>query len=215
MALPYFPATISGLTATIDAISLIVSGVSSYFQDPNRALPAPPPVYSGEWKTFQVATQGPPGYVIIGPGAFTIYGAANWPKGLALTPGAYVQVSLSPPLVAPVVGVRVQTFLVWVHGLSTATDPTQVALAQQAAAFALLDLTSAALRDIHGHDLPTAPGKPLNPERGEFNYGAVLASSFDVPIPIFGDVMTYEAAQALSGTVLVPPATTGDAVTVT
>jgi hypothetical protein len=133
-----------------------------------------------------------------------------------------IQISASPLLSAPVVGVRAQMFRVVVQGLANkgASFPTDspgaaLALAQQIAAYALADLTFAALRDLHGHNLGTFKWSPMGSERGEFGYGSVLVGGFGpIPIPILGDVVSYITPHAAQNLNLIQPATTGDTVTV-
>jgi hypothetical protein len=183
-------------TATVDALSQIVAGVGAYFADPSRNVVAD--VEAGEWNVER--HNGPP-YVVIGHGPFQYAGAAAVANRTA--PSHWWKIT--DTLYAPVVGQRDQTFLVWVHspapGDFTSTDPTQIAVLAQVATMALSDLTYAALRDIHGHDLTPGPGKVLNPERGEFTYGSVVSWGFTIPVPVLGDTYTYENAQVMGMTV--------------
>lgn len=183
--------------ATVDALGPIVAGVRAFFTARNIVAD----VDAGEWN---VERNNGPAYVVISPGAFTYSGSAATAPGTRMAPSHWWD--LGGGIVAPVVGQRLQTFDVWVHGVPpgdfTSQDPTQVAQASMVATIALSDLAYAALRDIHGHDLPPVAGKPLDPERGEFAYGACVTWGFQIPIPVLGDTYTYAAAQQMVGTIL-------------
>lgn len=183
-------------TATVDALTPIVAGVEAYFAHPSRVVVAT--VEAGEWNTER---HGSAAYVVIGPAAFTYYGAADKAPGTVAAPSHWWD--LGGGLVAPVVGRRDQTFTVWVHELAPAgTAPAASSLAALGAVFALADVTMAALRDLHGHDLPCTPGKVRASEQGEFTNGATVEWGFTIPIPVLGDPYTYAAAQAMSGALL-------------
>ena len=223
MSTPIFTATTDGLSASIEALGPIVASITAYFTDPQRALSSPAAVIPGEWATTEHASYGPPGAVIIGPGTYERrpVGVAG-PGGFTTrwAPGDYI--SLSAELGARVAAVRWQNFNVWIHGLAhdgaafaTTAPGAAYALAQMRAATVLSDLFYAAFRDMLGHDIPTAPGKPLGPERGEFGYGSVLVETIGpLPIPIVGDVFALVPAGAFEGSVSGVPATATDPVEV-
>lgn len=222
MSEPVFAVNRNGLTASVDDLALIVAAVSAYFALPARGITTPIPVLAGDWETYRNGNQGAPGAVIIARASFQMVeasGGAAFPTGLRYSPGIGILVDATHA--AFVVGVRAQTYQVWVHGLPedganfTTTAPgSTYALAAQTVATALCDLTFSALRDVHSHLLGSTPWKPLGPERGEFAYGSAFVGGFGpIPIPILGDVYEYAPAQQFSGTNLIAPATTGDVIT--
>lgn len=226
MTTPLFTVTTDGLTATVDALTPIVEGVTAYFANPARGIATPVPVYPGSWEQWRNTSDGPPGRVIIDQAEFRYFDAGQWPgpSGLRYAPGDFIDIPPSipgHPASVEVVAVRGQIFKVIVLGLAAKGAPTddvggQYALDQQVAAFALADLTYAALRNIHGHPLGPMQWTPMGEERGEHAYGAVLVGSFGpIPIPVLGDIVGYLPipGTSMSATVLIPPATTGDTVT--
>jgi len=213
-----FTVNTDGIAATVDDIASIVQAVNAYFTDPARAIATPVPVFEGDWETFRHDNQGPPGYVVIGRSSLQYVGSAvratRWAPGSA--------VGLDADHVAPVVGQRLQSYDVWTRAIPPGDWDTQepgsaFAKAQTKAAYKLADLTWAALRDVHGHDLDPSQGKPLEPELGEHGYGVVLAWSFGpIPIPVLGDVVTLVQPTGMSGVVQIvtggTPSTPGDTV---
>lgn len=220
MTTPFFTVTSDGLTATVDALTPIVQGVSDYFTNSARAIAIPVPVYAGAWEDWRHTSDGPPGRIIIAQTDFQILDVGAWPgpSGMRYAPGD--RVDLSSTQWAPVVGVRAQMFRVVVKGLANkgqtfAADApgSAAALANVVAAYALADLTFAALRDLHGHNLGAIKWTPMGAERGECAYGSVLVGGFGpIPIPVLGDVGSFVTVTKVQGNVSMPPATPGDTV---
>ncbi len=207
MTTSYFAVTTNGLSATVDALTPMVAAVNAYFQNPSRGITNPVPVLAGSWEAYRTTNQGPPGYVVIAPGTFQYLGGSPVPLGLHWAPGQDLELAADGSVTAPILDVRMQMFDVTVHGVAPGnwqdtTPGSPYALAQLIAATALSDLTRAALRDAHGHDLGMGPGKPLDPDRGEHAYGHTLTWTLGpIPIPVLGDVKAVISPAQIDNTV--------------
>lgn len=222
--LPYFAVNRNGLAVSIDALTPLVAGVRAYFADPARGISTPVPVLQGEQEIQKHTNDGPPGYVGIAFGGFTYADAGSWNgvSGVVWAPGGTpgVLIAADGSLAAPIVGMRLQTYKIWVKGLIndgasfSADTPDTVAQDQVTSAMALSDLTWAAMREVFAHPLTSGPWNLAAPERGEFNYGATLVGALGViPIPVLGDVVALEVFNTFVGDMTMPPATSGDTVT--
>lgn len=199
---------------TIDAWSPIVAGVLAYLSDPARLGMAAPDVVPGEWQTTW--NEGP-SKVTIGLGKKLTYaGAAADPPGYSATPNDIWD--NGDGTACPIVGVRKQSFIVWVHYGPDATDfsahdPVAYALDMRTQTLALSDTVHAALRYIAQHDLLGEDGQPYGEQQGEFVFGSTVSWGFMLPVPVLGDAYPYATPMGETATVLFVGTTPGDTVT--
>jgi hypothetical protein len=198
------------LVRTIDALTPIVSGIGAYLSDVNRLGSGAPDVLSGEWQTQQ---NNGPSLVVVGLGGLRYAGAAAEEPGLRSTP-SYTW-DFGDGFAAPVIGIRNQTFTVWVHwadpNFATA-DPSTYALNARVQTLALSDLVFAGLRALTDHDFAGQPGQPFGEPRGEFVFGSTVAWSFVIPVPVLGDAYPYQTPAGMTATVLFAGTSPGDTI---
>lgn len=194
---------------TIDAWNPLVAGVLAYLADVNRLGAAAPEVVAGEWQT---TWNGGPPKVVIGLGKKLSYaGAAAEPPGYRNSPGDWDN---GDGTASPVVGVRKQSFVAWVHGDApgdyTSQDPTGYALAGRVATLALADTVYAALRDLAGHDFLGEDGQPFGEQQGEFVYGSTVMFGFMIPVPALGDAYPFITPPGMTASALFQGTSPGD-----
>lgn len=200
------------LIRTIDAWSPLVSGVASYLSNAARMGTGAPDVEPGEWNTER---NNGPSLVVIGLGKKISYaGAAAEQPGFRNAPS--YQWDNGDGTASPVVGVRKQSFVAWVHYAPPdfeTHDPSAYPLDVRVQTLALSDVVHAALRYLAGHDLLGEDGEPFGEQRGEFVFGSTVSFGFMVPVPVLGDAYLYQTPPGMTASALFTGTSPGDSLT--
>lgn len=195
---------------TIDALTQLVQSLRNYLGHVDRMGADAPDVKAGEWN---VEWNNGPSLVVVGLGKRVSYmGAAAEEPGYRSSPNPIWD--NGDGTASEVVGVRKQSFTVWVHygpgDDFTSHDPEEYPVDMRVQTLALSDVVDAGIRYLASHDLLGEDGTHRGERRGEFIFGSTVTWGFVIPVPVLGDAFPFVTPAGMSATTLFAGTSPGD-----